>query len=144
VNTRWNNNLRLQKTPKVCKKQPEALPPDLKTFQHYPLQAFALWSNPFSPMDARVSGNTLMAAEPLANLHFGEIKGVNFNIELDLFYDTLTEQFTITVSLLAGGGLLDQRARTFTDPKAVLPFSLAMITWDHDGTTDYVQVRIMS
>lgn len=144
MSTKWNNSLQMQKTPKVCKIPPDRLPKSLTQFQNYPLQAFALWSNPFSPVDGRISGNAQLAAEPASNLHFGVITGTLFSIETDLHYDPVTEIFDLTISLLQGALLLNWRTIQFIEPKAVLPFSLHMITWDHDGTSNYVQVRIMS
>jgi len=144
MSTKWNNAQKLQKTPKVCKKQPPAFPPEFDEFQYHTLQAFASWSNPFSPLDGEIAGMVQLHAVPESHLHFGRILGVTHDIELDLIYDPDNETFYYTISLMAGSTVIDQRSVEFTSPTATLPFVAGLFTFDNDGTTSTVKSKIYS
>lgn len=144
MSTKWNNAQNLQKTPKVCKKPPVILPPSLESFFGYPLQAYASWTNPFSPLDAAIAGMVKLTPFPLTNLHFGRIQGSQHALEIDLIYDPTTQSFTLILSLLIDVEVLDSRSRTFSGPEPVHPFAAGMFTWTDDGTPVYADCKILS
>lgn len=144
MSTKWNNNQRLQKTPKVCKKPPDPLPLPAQAFQRYPLQAFASWKDPFSPLDALITGNVLLAAQPSINFHAGIIRGSTHSLELDLEWRPVAKEFVYRISLLLGAIVLDDRTVIFTHPIDELPFVAGMFTWEHDGSTAVVRSKIFS
>ena len=144
MSSKFNKGQKTQKTPKVCKIPPIPFPPSTQEFEQYPLQAFASWKNPFSPLDTEISGYADLAADATSHIHFGTIKGDPHSLELDLIYDPVTKIFTYTVTLLEGPTVIDDRVITFADPAALLPYEAGMITWDKDGTTDTVRSKIYS
>lgn len=144
MSTKWNNGQRLQKTPKVCKKPPLALPPTLETFFGYPLQAYASWSNPFSPTDASIAGMVVLKAFPLSKLHFGKIAGDPHSLEIDLLYDPDSTTFFLTLSLIKGETVVDQRFRQWQNDLPVVPFAAGLFTWNNDGTTVHADCKVLS
>ncbi len=144
MSTKWNNNQRLQKTPKVCKIPTAAAALNLAAFADYPLQAFASWKNPSSPLEAFITGSAVLEPIPMSNLHFGRIQGSTHALELDLIYIPLTRIFNYTVSLMLGAAVLTVRMVQFDDEHPKLPFVAGLFTWEHDGTSDVVHSKIYS
>lgn len=144
MSTKFNNAQKLQKTPKVCKKPPLALPPSLESFYGYPLQAYASWTNPFSPLDGSIAGLVALKPNPPGNLHFGRIQGDPHSLEIDLSWDPNQLEFLLVLTLLLGMTVIDSRSRTFSNPTPELPFAAGMFTWTNDGTTVYADCKILS
>lgn len=144
MSTKWNNAQNLQKTPKVCKKAPLALPPSLESFFGYPLQAYASWTDPFTPLDGSVAGMVVLKPFPLSKLHFGRIQGSPHSLEVDLIWDPDPMTFSLTLTLLLDMTVLDSRSRTFSHPEPVHPFAAGMFTWSDDGSNVTADCKILS
>lgn len=144
MSTKWNNALRLQKTPKVCKKVPRPPPPETTTFHRYPLQAFATWSDSQTPLEQQISGLTTLEAFPDIFEHDGWIQGERASLHLVLLWNEITLQFLYTITLYIGGIPVKSVSVRFTDPPAALPFTAGLFTWDTPGLPEIVTSKIYS
>lgn len=144
MSTKWNNAQKLQKTPKVCKKQPPDFPPEFDLFNRYPLQCYVYWSQPFTPVDGSLAGWTTLQAYPESNLHFGSVAATDISIEVDLLYNDVTKVFTLTVQILHYPDILESRSVQFSEPPAKLPFEFGLYTWEPGETTATVRIKILS
>jgi len=144
MSTKWNNSQNLQPTPKVCKKGPDSFPVGTFDFANYPLQAYASWVDPFSPLDAMISGQTILDPNPVLYLHFGTIEGDPNYLEIDLIWNPITEQFGLVVQLLLGLAVIDSVQVNFSEPRPGIPFETELFLFEDPAHTRRVQCKIMS
>ncbi len=144
MSTRWNNGLKLQKTPKVCKKVPPPPDPATTSFHTFPLQAYALWSDSQTPLEQVISGTTNLTAHQSTFTHTGTIRGGRASLDLLLQWNVLTSDFTYTVSLYILGVFEKSVSVTFADPTALLPFAAGLFVWNPPGLPECVESKIYS
>ncbi len=144
MSTKWNNSQKLQKTPAVCKASPDPLDPRLRIFRYYPLQAQADWSTPATPLEASISGTTQLVANPHLETHTGSIHGDRTRIDINLTFDPILKQFSLTVSLFIEDIFQDFRFVQFTEPTNDLPFVAGLFTWDDPTTQTVIHCKIFS
>lgn len=144
MSTKYSGNTHLQKNFKVCKIPVANEELNRANFRDYPLQAFALWRDPFSPLDGKISGYTVLRAVPGLNLHAGRIEGTENALELDLIYNPATLRFTYIVTLLDGLLVLDDRTIVFDEPQPGLPFTAGLFSFTGGGSTAIVRSKIYS
>lgn len=144
MSSKFSGNTQLQKNFKVCK-IPVATPAlNRAAFKDYPLQAFAMWKDPFSPLDAAISGYVTLRPLPDLNLHFGRINGTSHALELDLIFNPMTLRFTYVITLLEGITELDTRTAIFDEPQPGLPFTAGQFTFHPNGTSATITSKIYS
>jgi hypothetical protein len=144
MSSKWNTNQKLQATPKVCKKTPPQIPLPLQPFQHWPLPAYASWSDSQTPFESLLTGCTVLVPDPVSNRHFGSIVGDRGTLVLTLQYRPLTDDFEFTIALFIGGFYVQEVSVVFDEPKAGIPFETQLFTWDVPGTPQYVEGKILS
>ena len=144
MSTKWNNALKLQKTPKVCKDVPPPPPEDETTFHEYPLQAYASWRDGHTPLEQQVSGMTTLEPDPPNYTHSGWIEGERASLELVLLYNPISLEFLYTITLWIGGLEDDMVSVTFKNPTASLPFAAGLFVWNSPDQTKYVESKIYS
>lgn len=144
MSSKFSGNTPLQKNFKVCKIPVASEELNRANFADYPLQAFAAWRDPFSPLDAKISGYTVLRAIPELNLHAGRIQGTQHAIELDLIYNPDTLRFTYIITLLAGNSVIEDRMLVFDEPQPQLPFSPGYFTFEAPGSSATVTSKIYS
>ncbi len=144
MSTKWNNNLRLQKPPKVCKFVPPPPDPPTTDFPNYPLQAFADWTEPGTPLEQSIAGYTSLTPDPLHNRHYGEIGATRARLTLTLQYIPPTLQFVYTIRLYVNDVFNDSVSVTFSNPPAKIPFAAGLFTWDDPTKPKLVHSKIYS
>lgn len=144
MSSKFSGNTPLQKNFKVCKIPVANEELNRANFADYPLQAFASWRDPFSPLDAMISGYTVLRAIPELNLHAGRIEGTQHAIELDLICNPDTLRFTYIITLLLGNTVLEDRMLYFDEPQPQLPFSAGLFTFEETGSSATVKSKIYS
>lgn len=144
MSSRFNNNQLLQPTPKICHEGPEGWKYYDFAFPVYPLQAYALWTDPFSPLDASISGTTILDPFSASDLHFGTITGDPNSLEIDLIYDLLNNEFSLIIQLMHGTTTLDAVAKTWDEPLPIIPWQAGLFVWDDPTTSFYVECKIYS
>lgn len=144
MSTKWNNALKLQKTPKVCKKVPPPPGAPDNQFRYFPLQAYAYWSDPGTPLEQSVSGYTSLTAYPPLHMHEGQITGDRASLLLTLQWHTFTLEFLYTVSLYINSIFTKSVDVAFSDPTAELPFMAGLFTWQTPGIPEIIQSKIYS
>jgi len=143
MSTKWNNNLKLQKTPKVCKKVPPPGWPD-DQFRYFPLQAYAMWYDPQTPLEQSLSGYTSLTPYPSLDVHEGQIIGDSALLNIHLQWDPFMVQFVYTVSLYINSIFTKAVDVTFSDPTAALPFMAGLFTWQWPGNPEIIQSKVYS
>lgn len=144
MSSKFNFQQKLQKTPPVCKKPPPELPPALRHFSNYPLQAYASWQGHGSPISELVVGQTILNPFPWTNRHWGVITGNPYWLEILLQFNPTTRQTHYTVSLFDQTGILDQRTVTVDDPQPGLPYEIGLFTWEDVPPTSLVRSKAFS
>ncbi len=144
MSSKFNSRQNLQGTPKVCKKGPTTFPVGTFDFAKYPLQAFASWHDPFSPLDGAISGQTELTPFPGLDLHFGTIEGNPNYLEIDLIWNPLTNEFGLVVQLLLGLAVLDSVQVNFAEPQPGIPFETELFLFEDPTHSRRVQCKIMS
>jgi len=144
MSTKFNNSKNLQPTPKICRKGPDGWKWEDYVFNVYALQAYALWHDPFTPLDASVAGVTILDAYPLQFLHFGIVTGERHTIEIDLLYYPAIEEFTLTLQLCYHGSPIDSVSKTWNEPAPVIPWHTDLIIWRNPPAPRYVECKIFS
>jgi len=144
MSTKWNNNQKLQPTPKVCKLAPPQIPLPLQPFQHWPLPAYASWSDSQTPFESHLTGCTILVPDPTNNRHTGYIVGDRGSLHLKLQHRPTTDDFVYTVALYIDDTYVQEVTVTFDYPKAGIPFETQLFTWDIPGTPQYVESKILS
>ena len=144
MSSRFNKNQVLQPTPKICHKGPEGWKYYDFAFPVYPLQAYAIWTDPFTPLDASISGTTILNPLSTSNLHAGIISGDPNSIEIDLIYDLLNNEFSLVIQLMLGTTILDAVAKTWNEPPPFLPWTAGLFVWNDPATSFYVECKIYS
>ena len=76
MSTKWNKQQKLQKTPAVCKKGPDDLPPSLRQWRYWTLTAYAYWESTVVSDFSYLSGQCLLWPFPDRDTHEGIILGV--------------------------------------------------------------------
>lgn len=144
MSSRFNKNQALQPTPKICHKGPGGWKYYDFVFPVYPLQAYAYWTDPYTPLDASIAGQTILDPYPASNLHFGVITGDPNHLEIDLIYIPAIEEFTLTIQLMEGTTTLDSVQKIWNEPLPIIPWQTHLITWDPPYQSYYVECRIFS
>lgn len=144
MGSKFNKNQTLQPTPKVCAKGPEGWRWFDYVFLVYPLQGYVYWHDPFSPLDATISGTAILDPNPPLNLHFGIVEGSTHNIEVDLIYIPATQQFSLILQLTLGGVVVDSRSHFWTEEPPLIPWDSGLIIWSNPPHPVYVECRIYS
>jgi len=144
MNTRFNNNQGLQATPKICRKGPEGWKYFDFFFPDYPLQAFASWQDPFTPLDATISGTAILDPFPASDLHFGIIQGDPNHLELDLIYNAAMQSFSLVIQLMLGATILDSVSAAWSEPSPVVPWKSEYFTWKPPAKSYLVECKIYS
>lgn len=144
MSSKWNNAQKLQKTPKVCKAGPETLPPELRQFRYYPLQAHADWKQSITPLEAAITGIALLIPNPALLSHSGRILGTRTRLDLHLQYFPDTESFIYTISLFINDVFDNAVFVEFSQPAAALPFAAGLFTWDETAEQLLVHSKIYS
>lgn len=144
MSTRWNNALKLQKTPKVCKKVPPPPPTAETQFKTFPLQAYAAWDDPHTPLEQKISGTCSLTPHPTAYIHQGIIAGDRAHLELSLQWNRFALEFTYTISLYIDQIFQKSVFVVFTQPSPQLPFAAGLFTWKASPTSEHVESKIFS
>lgn len=144
MSTKWNNAQKLQKTPKVCKKGPDDLPPELQQFRYYPLQAWIDWKDTISSDPFTIAGIVDLEAFPASNVHNGSLRTETFILTANLAHHVFPHLFTYTVTVTIIGVGSDAVLTQFTEPLAELPFTAGQFTWIRDSGNNVIQSKIYS
>lgn len=144
MSSKFGNSPVLQKTPKICKVPPEAMSTQAKSIAKYSLQAYVEWTDPGSPLEGRISGQTTLLPFQNGLLHFGTILGDPHSIECDLLYDPDTKTFTYTVQLMIGQIVLATAIGVWLDPNPTIPFKTDLMQFEDPLQDRTVRSRIFS
>jgi len=144
MSSKWNNNQKMQKTPKVCKPPPPPPPDPIVMFRDFPLQGFASWTGQGTPIDGTMCGMATLAADPPNHVHEGNVVAEPFTVNLHLHWNPVTTLFTLTARLYLYTSQQAMYTKTWFDPAPQLAFSAGLFTWDADAPYRRVATRLFS
>jgi len=144
LTNKFSDSVKLQKKPPVCKKPPPEFDPSPPIFQEYPLYAFVYYSDPTVTDSPTLTGTTVLEPISVASLHFGVLKGSDYDLEIDLVYDDDTPQFLLDVQMVLGPTVVSSVSAIFDQPPAKIPWHSELQHFEDPGSSRKVRCKIWS